>query len=63
MELIQSLYQQYLVNYDSIISISKTLFYSWYGFVSCILLVILAKAVGFIVKRDENYYEGNSIDR
>ena len=32
-------------------------FYSFYGFVSCVLLVVLAKQMRKVVMRDERYYE------
>ena len=33
-------------------------FYALFGFVSCIALIILAKALGkLFIRRDENYYE------
>lgn len=28
-----------------------------YGFVSCVAMVLFAKALGFVLKRDENYYD------
>lgn len=27
-----------------------------FGFLSCVAMVLLAKALGFVLKRDENYY-------
>jgi hypothetical protein len=32
-------------------------FYAWYGFFSCALMVIGAKAFGLLVKRKDTYYE------
>ncbi len=32
-------------------------FYPLYGFVSCIGLILFAKIVGYILKRDESYYD------
>ncbi len=32
-------------------------FFAWYGFASCIVLVLLAKGVGRVVKREDTYYE------
>ncbi len=32
-------------------------FFAAYGFVSCILLVYLARLLRFLVKRDEDYYD------
>lgn len=31
-------------------------FYGWYGFVCCVSLVLLAKQMRKVVKRDEDYY-------
>ena len=28
-----------------------------FGFVSCLAMVLVAKALGFVLKRDENYYD------
>ncbi len=28
-----------------------------YGFVSCAIMVVVAKALGFVLKRDEQYYD------
>ena len=27
-----------------------------YGFIACVAMVLVAKALGFVLKRDENYY-------
>ncbi len=32
-------------------------FYAAYGFVSCVLLIFIAKILRWWVKRDENYYD------
>ncbi len=32
-------------------------FGAWYGFVSCVLLVFLSKALGKVLKRRDDYYE------
>jgi len=31
-------------------------FYAWYGFVSCVVLVIGSKALGVLLKRKDDYY-------
>jgi len=31
-------------------------FFSWFGFIACVALVLLAKKMRKIVKRDEDYY-------
>jgi len=33
-------------------------FFAAYGFISCVLLIYIAKLLRLWVKRDENYYEG-----
>jgi hypothetical protein len=32
-------------------------FYAWYGFLSCVCLVLLARALGAILKRPADYYD------
>ncbi len=32
-------------------------FYAWYGFGSCVLMVVVAKLLGFVLKRPDNYFE------
>lgn len=32
-------------------------FYAWYGFLSCICLVVFALGLGIILKRPANYYD------
>lgn len=32
-------------------------FGAWFGFVSCVALVLFAKALGALVKRPDNYYD------
>ena len=33
-------------------------FPAWYGFVACILLIVIAKAIGLLLKRPDDYYPG-----
>lgn len=33
-----------------------------YGFLSCVAMVLVAKALGFVLKRDENYYTKGETD-
>ena len=35
-------------------------FFAWYGFITCIGMVIFAKLLGLILKRPENYYDTES---
>ncbi len=32
-------------------------FYSIYGFVTCVIMVVFSKALGFILKRKDDYYD------
>lgn len=32
-------------------------FYAFYGFVSCVMLIFIAKVLRIIIKRDEKYYD------
>ena len=34
-------------------------FYAWYGFGTCVLMVVGAKLLGFLLKRPDGYYQGN----
>lgn len=31
-------------------------FPAWYGFIACILLIVVAKAIGLFLKRPDTYY-------
>lgn len=33
-------------------------FYAAYGFLACVLLVIVAKLLGMLIKRPDDYYDG-----
>lgn len=32
-------------------------FYSWFGFVTCVAMVAVAKFIGIVLKRKDNYYD------
>ena len=32
-------------------------FYTWFAFISCILMVVIAKILGLLLKRRDNYYD------
>lgn len=32
-------------------------FFGWYGFVTCAAMVVAAKALGFVLKRKDTYYD------
>lgn len=33
-------------------------FHAAYGFIACVALVVVSKAIGFILKRPDDYYDG-----
>lgn len=32
-------------------------FYAWYGFITCVAMVLVAKALSVLVKRSDRYYD------
>ena len=32
-------------------------FYAWYGFLTCVAMVVLAKLLGILLKRPDDYYQ------
>jgi ABC-type sulfate transport system permease component len=32
-------------------------FSAWYGFISCFLMVVFAKVLGWLIKRKDDYYD------
>ncbi len=32
-------------------------FYAWYGFITCVAMVVGAKVLGFVLKRKDTYYD------
>ena len=36
-------------------------FNAWYGFLACVAMVVVAKLLGFLVKRPENYYTDSDV--
>ncbi len=37
-------------------------FYAAYGFLACLLMIIVAKAMGLLLKRPDTFYEGDHCD-
>ena len=37
-------------------------FYAVYGFLACLLMIIVAKAMGLLIKRPDTFYEGDQCD-
>jgi len=35
-------------------------FFAWYGFITCVAMVLLARLLGLILKRPENYYDDDA---
>lgn len=35
-------------------------FFAWYGFITCVGMVIFAKLLGLVLKRPEDYYDSRS---
>ena len=33
-------------------------FYAWYGLLTCVVMILLAKAMGVLLKRKDTYYAG-----
>lgn len=36
-------------------------FQAWYGFFTCVAMVVVAKLLGFLVKRPESYYRDRDV--
>ena len=34
-------------------------FGAWFGFISCIVMILFAKILGILIKRSDNYYDNN----
>jgi len=32
-------------------------FYAWYGFVTCMAMIVVAKLLGAVLKREDSYYD------
>jgi len=37
-------------------------FHAWYGFLACALMIIVAKALAFLLKRPDTYYDRSDHD-
>ncbi|WP_436639940.1 hypothetical protein [Microbaculum sp. FT89] len=48
----------FFVVYHSYFGVDGTFgFGAWYGFVSCVVLVVFSKALGAVLKRRDDYYD------
>jgi hypothetical protein len=36
-------------------------FHAWFGFLACVAMVVVAKLLGFLVKRPESYYTDRDV--
>ena len=49
---------EFFVEHDADFGIDGTFaFYAWYGLIACVALIVIAKQLGFLLKRADNYYE------
>ena len=47
----------FFTDHHGVFDIDGTIgFYAWYGFLSCVVLVLGAKALGVFLKRRDDYY-------
>ncbi|MDH3694588.1 MAG: hypothetical protein OER96_08475 [Gammaproteobacteria bacterium] len=35
-------------------------FYAWFGLITCLLMIVVAKVIGIMIKRPDNYYDQQS---
>ena len=55
-DFIKLIINNFIFNTHSLLNIHNEWFYAWFGFTSCIIMIISSKILGFILKRDHNYY-------
>ncbi len=56
--LIASLVAQFFVHIHDHFGLDGTMFFhAWYGFLACVVIVIVSKLLGKILKRHDDYYE------
>ena len=36
-------------------------FYAWFGFIACAVMIIVAKALGLLLRRPDTYYEDGTV--
>ena len=54
---------QFLVPVKGAFAIEKSFgFGAWYGFLACVLMVLVAKVLGWLLKRPEDYYQSEPTD-
>ena len=55
--LVLTVVADFFVDHHGVFGIDGTVgFYAWYGFLSCLVLVVGAKALGAVLSRPDDYY-------
>lgn len=55
--LLASFFAEFAVHLHPHFTVEKwTGFYAWFGFGGCVLIVLLSKLLGYVLKRREGYY-------
>lgn len=48
----------FFVHHDARFGIEGTFgFYAWYGFLSCVVLIFISRALGVFLRRPDDYYD------
>ncbi len=56
--LVATVLADFLIDHDAEHGIAGTIgFYAWYGFLSCVVLIFVSRALGFFLKRPDDYYD------
>ena len=56
--LILTVLGDFIVHHHAYFGVDGTFgFGAWYGFISCVILVVGSKALGYILKRPDTYYD------
>ncbi len=56
--LFATVFAEFFITRKPVIGIDGILgFNAWYGFLTCVAMVAFAKALGFFLKRRDNYYD------
>jgi hypothetical protein len=56
--LFATVFAEFFITRKPVIGIDGILgFNAWYGFLTCVVMVAFAKALGFFLKRRDNYYD------
>lgn len=53
-----TVFADFLIDHHAIFGIDGTIgFHAWYGFLSCVVLVLGARGLGVFLKRPDDYYD------